>query len=152
MMVVLTHLLTAYLATGLATAYTVAPPGTAFPGAVSDCSGWAEGPTGLTCAEMAEAVGITLTEFETWVRLSLHLHFPFMPTSKGDGRSGPNIIARIPWLMMDPLVSLQVDFGIVLRLTLSQQQRHPRPRPWQVPPVSPVPVMELAPRHPFKQA
>jgi hypothetical protein len=67
---VLAHFLAAFLGAGLATAYLVAPPGTAFPGTVSDCSGWTNGPTGLTCAEVADAVGITTTEFETWVRLS----------------------------------------------------------------------------------
>lgn len=68
---VLAHFLAAFLAAGSATAYLVAAPGTAFPGTVSDCSGWINGPTGLTCADVAEAAGITTTEFETWVRLSI---------------------------------------------------------------------------------
>ncbi|RAO73092.1 uncharacterized protein BHQ10_009104 [Talaromyces amestolkiae] len=63
---ILTHLIAAFLASKLATGYLVTPSGTAFPGADSDCSGWVAGTTGISCANVVAAVGITLTEFETW--------------------------------------------------------------------------------------
>jgi hypothetical protein len=65
---VLTHLIAASLAARLAAGYLVTPPGTPFPGTVSDCSGWVEGTTGITCAEVEEVVGITAAEFDDWVR------------------------------------------------------------------------------------
>jgi hypothetical protein len=64
---ILAHLTLAFLAAKLATSYLVNPDGTAFPGADSDCSAWVQGTTGLSCSDIATAVGITLTEFETWV-------------------------------------------------------------------------------------
>lgn len=65
---ILAHLIAASFAAKLATGYLVTPSGAVFPGADTDCSGWVAGTTGISCADVAAAVGITLTEFETWVR------------------------------------------------------------------------------------
>jgi hypothetical protein len=51
----------------LVAGYLVSPPGTAYPGASADCSGWVEGTTGLSCADVEEAYYITESEFESWV-------------------------------------------------------------------------------------
>ncbi|KAJ6013314.1 hypothetical protein N7540_007905 [Penicillium herquei] len=45
-------LITAFAALGTAHAYLISPPGTAFPGANSECSEWVSGSSGLTCAEV----------------------------------------------------------------------------------------------------
>lgn len=111
---ILAHLIVASLAAKLATSYLVTPDGTAFPGADSDCSAWVQGTTGIPCSDIAAVVGITLTEFETWVT-SLPLFI-----SDGSWRTGSDMMARIPWLLMDPSVRLQLDIGTVFELTLSQ--------------------------------
>jgi hypothetical protein len=48
-------------------AYLVSPPGTAFPGADSDCSAWIEATSGMTCADIEATAGITEAQFEDWV-------------------------------------------------------------------------------------
>ncbi|KAJ5116977.1 hypothetical protein N7456_001325 [Penicillium angulare] len=50
----------------LAAGYLVAPPGTAFPGTISTCSGWVAGTSGLTCAEVESTYGITAADFAAW--------------------------------------------------------------------------------------
>ncbi|KAJ5939135.1 hypothetical protein N7466_002269 [Penicillium verhagenii] len=63
----LTRLLAAVLAAGqIASGYLVAPAGTAFPGASSECSAWVYGSPSLTCAEIESEYDITLTQFATW--------------------------------------------------------------------------------------
>jgi hypothetical protein len=57
----------------LVAGYLVSPPGTAYPGASTDCSGWVESTTGLSCADVEETYYITESEFETWVCSPLHL-------------------------------------------------------------------------------
>ncbi|RWA06976.1 hypothetical protein EKO27_g8135 [Xylaria grammica] len=59
-------LLSSALALSLAEAYLVAPPGTAAPGASSQCSEWIEMSYGLTCAIIERIYGITAAEFEAW--------------------------------------------------------------------------------------
>jgi hypothetical protein len=111
---IFTHLIAASLAAKLVTSYLVTPDGTAFPGADSDCSAWVQGTTGISCSGVAAVIGITLTEFETWVT--------FLPLFVLDSswRTESDTMARIPWLLMDPPVSLQVDIGTVFKLTLGQ--------------------------------
>jgi hypothetical protein len=53
--------------TPLVASYLVAPPGTPYPEASEDCSGWVEGTTSLTCAEVEEAYYITAAELQSWV-------------------------------------------------------------------------------------
>lgn len=72
---VLTRLVTTSLTATLAAGYLVAAPGTAFPGTVSQCSGWVEGQTGLSCAVVEEALGVTATDFETWVKETISFSF-----------------------------------------------------------------------------
>lgn len=67
---VFTQLIVVSLAARLVLGYVVSPPGSAFPGADSNCSGWVEGGT-QTCAEAEAAAGITDAEFEAWVRETL---------------------------------------------------------------------------------
>jgi hypothetical protein len=68
-------------------------------------------------------------------------------------------MARIRWSMMDPPASLQVDFGTVFKLTLSQTV--PRQQQWypqlaqrlrQARPLRPALAMESAPHLLFKRA
>jgi hypothetical protein len=68
---VFTRLIVVSLAARLVLGYVVSPPGSAFPGADSNCSGWVEGGT-QTCAEAEAAAGITDAEFEAWVRATPH--------------------------------------------------------------------------------
>ena len=78
------------LAARLVLGYVVSPPGSAFPGADSNCSGWVEGGT-QTCAEAEAAAGITDAEFEAWVRET-------PPSFENEGRRFEfNIIRRILW-------------------------------------------------------
>ncbi|KAJ5622273.1 hypothetical protein N7528_005505 [Penicillium herquei] len=66
-MMTLTRLFTAALATSqLVAGYLVAPAGTAFPGASSECSAWVYGTASLTCDEIESEYDITLTQFATW--------------------------------------------------------------------------------------
>lgn len=65
---IFTDLIAAFLAVKLAAGYLTNPSGTAFPDADPDCSAWVEGTTGVTCVEVEQAIGITATQFETWVR------------------------------------------------------------------------------------
>jgi hypothetical protein len=69
------RLITACLAAKLSMGYLVTPSGTPYPGAVSDCSGWVEGTSGVTCAQVEEAVGITAEDFTTWVGFPYTLFF-----------------------------------------------------------------------------
>jgi hypothetical protein len=49
-------------------AYLVPPPGTVGPGTTSECSGWADYASLVTCSIAEEQYGITEAEFEAWVR------------------------------------------------------------------------------------
>ncbi|PYI18206.1 hypothetical protein BO86DRAFT_314207 [Aspergillus japonicus CBS 114.51] len=57
---------TVLVASRLTAGYLIAPSGTAFPGANSDCSEWVTYTTGLTCAEIEATYSITEEEFLEW--------------------------------------------------------------------------------------
>ncbi|KAJ5219440.1 uncharacterized protein N7498_001539 [Penicillium cinerascens] len=50
----------------LVAGYLVSPPGTPYPEASSDCSGWAEYASGLTCASVEDTYFISAADFESW--------------------------------------------------------------------------------------
>ncbi|KAL2201647.1 putative LysM domain protein [Sarocladium strictum] len=54
------------LATCLADAYLVAPPGAPAPGAISSCSAWVQHSYGLTCDMITRNFGMTFVQFEEW--------------------------------------------------------------------------------------
>ncbi|KAJ5782877.1 hypothetical protein N7457_004651 [Penicillium paradoxum] len=59
-------LLSALATAHIGASYLVAPSGTAFPGASSDCSRWVYGTSSLTCGAIQSENGITLEQFATW--------------------------------------------------------------------------------------
>ncbi|OJJ48046.1 hypothetical protein ASPZODRAFT_141589 [Penicilliopsis zonata CBS 506.65] len=71
---VLTRLIAVAFWVTMVSAYLVTPPGSVFPGADSDCSGWVEATSGLTCAEVEAVEGITAAEFEAWNPLILEVY------------------------------------------------------------------------------
>ncbi|RAH71405.1 LysM peptidoglycan-binding domain-containing protein [Aspergillus aculeatinus CBS 121060] len=54
------------VASRLTAGYLIAPSGTAFPGANSDCSEWVTYTTGLTCADIEATYSITEEDFLAW--------------------------------------------------------------------------------------
>ncbi|KAL3713136.1 hypothetical protein TMatcc_001839 [Talaromyces marneffei ATCC 18224] len=115
---VFTRLVTASLAATLAASYLVAPPETAFPGTVSQCSGWVEGQTGLSCTVVEEALGVTTIDFETWVKETISSSFVDIyekSYSTRELRMLSDIMARILWSTCELLSGydycIQIDFG-----------------------------------------
>ncbi|OJJ95699.1 carbohydrate-binding module family 50 protein [Aspergillus aculeatus ATCC 16872] len=65
-MAFITLIASVLVASRLTAGYLIAPSGTAFPGANSDCSEWVTYTTGLTCADIEATYSITEEDFLAW--------------------------------------------------------------------------------------